>query len=246
MGERVASAGAVLDEVDAAIVRLRRARPSELINVGPLLFALSADPDWALEACELLIKEPRRPTAAGVGMLLSETLGSEPEAVRTLLASLAASTDPNLRFLAADHISRLRWFGDSNAPEPDLAVSLAADDEPAVILAMLLTAHRVSDHDADLARRVVLAVPNLSNPQIAEDACMVLSDGLLMSSEEWQAVFVRLLLCPEVEYWYEHALAERANAAPRQVLDHVIARIKHSPEDYQYRALPLDGFDRTC
>lgn len=241
---RLNSVGAVLDEVDAAVKRLRHARPSAHVNTGPLLFALAADHDWALEACELLIDEPRRPTAASVGMLLSETLSSEPEAVRTLIGSLAASPDPELRLLAADHISRVRWFGDPDAPEPDLALSLAADDEPGIVLAMLLTAHRISDHDADLAKRIVIAVPNLSNPRIAEDACMVLSNGLPMSREEWQTVFDRLLLCPEVEYWYEHALAERADTEPRQVLDHVIARIKHSPEDYRYRALPFDGFSR--
>lgn len=240
--KQAGSVGAVLDDVDAAVERLRRARPSEYVNVGPLLFALSADRRWALEASELLINEPRRPTAAGVGMLLSETLSSEPQAVRALLANLAASPDPNLRMLAADHISRVRWFGDPHAPEPDLAVSLAADDEPAVVLAMLLTAHRVSDHDADLAKRIVLAVPSLSVPRIAEDVCMVLSNGLPMSAEEWQAVLDRLLLCPEIEYWYERALVDRAKAAPRQVLDHVIARIRHSPDDYRYRALPFDGF----
>jgi hypothetical protein len=240
--EREGSVGAVLDAVDAALKRLRRARPGEYADVGPLLFALSADTTWALEACELLISEPRRPTAAGVGMLLSETLGNDPEAVRTLLASLAASPDPNLRLLAADHVSRVRWFGDPNAVEPALAVSLAADDEPAVVRAMLLTAHRVSDHDADLAKRIVLSVPDLSHARVAEDACMVLSNDLPMSAEEWQAVFDRLLLCPEVEYWYEDALSERAKAEPRQVLDHFIERIRHSPDDYRYRALPFDGF----
>ena len=241
--KRVTSVGAVLDEIDGAVDRLRRARPSEYVNVGPLLFALSADQGWALQACQLLINEPRRPSAAGVGMLLSETLGSAPETVRTLLAGLAASPDPNLRLLAADHISRLRWFGDPEAPEPDLAVSLAADDEPAVVLAMLRAAHRVSDHDADLASRIVLAVPNLNHARIAEDACMVLSSRVAMSADEWQEVLNRLLLCPAVEYWYEHALAGRAKTAPRQVLDHVIARIRHSPEDYRYQALPFDGFD---
>jgi len=239
---REKSVGALLDAVDAAVQRLRRARPSDHVDVGPLLFALSADKSWALEACELLISEPRRPSAAGVGMLLSETLSSDPETVRKLLARLTASPDPNLRLLAADHISRVRWFGDPHAAEPDLAVSLAADDEPAVVLAMLLTAHRVSDHDEDLARRIVLAVPNLNHARVAEDACMVLSKDLHMSADEWQPVLDRLRLCPEVEYWYEHALAERATAEPRQILNHVIARIRHSPDDYRYRALPFDGF----
>lgn len=52
----------------------------------------------------------------------------------------------------------------------------------------------------------------------------------------------RLLACPEVEHWYQSALAQRSATAPRQVLDHLIARIRQSPDDYRYRALPFDGF----
>jgi hypothetical protein len=240
--ERAKSVGAALDEIDAAVARLRKARPNEYLNVGPLLYALSSEPGWAIEACELLIEEPHRPTAGGVGMLLSETLGSDPKAARALVTGLASSPVPNLRYLAADHISRVRWVGDPDAPEAELAVSLAADDEPAVVLAMLLTALRIADHDADLAGHIVLAVPNLSNPRIGEDACMVLTHELPLSDDEWQQLLDRLIACPEVEYWYQRALDERSKSAWRQVLDHVIVRIRHSPEDYRYRALPFDGF----
>lgn len=189
----------------------------------------------------MLIEEPSRPTAAGVGLLLTHALANRPEETRALVAALASSPDPALRRLAADHIARLAWFGDPTAPERDLAVTLAGDDDPVVAQLILTAALRCGDEDPQLAVDIVSAVQDLSLPQLAEDACMALERSLPVSDARWQNLFDRLLACPRVDYWYDRVLVQRASTSWRQVLDHLFARIDERPGDYGYEALPFDG-----
>lgn len=235
------SVKALLDRLDAAVHRLHLCRPAEHVDVGALLGTLATDPAWALEASEMLIAEPQRPTAAGVGLLLSLALGNRPQATRALIKSLANSHDPALRRLAADHVARLSWFGDPDAPERDIAVRLASDDEPVVVQLMLLAALRCAEDDPELASSIVLTVRDLSLSQLAEDACMVLSHAVPLTEAQWQQILDRLLRCPRVDYWYDQVLVLRASTSWRQVLDHLFARIDERPEDYGYDALPFDG-----
>jgi len=232
---------ALLDRLDAAIERLRRGRPDEYLDAGPLLATVASDSDWGVAAAQVLVDEPHRPTASGLGVLLTRTLGDRPEATRSLVISLAISDDAVLRRLAADHISRMAWFGDPTAPERGIAVELAEDDDPVVVQLMLVAALRCADEDLKLATDILVAVRDLSLPQLAEDACMVLTNSLPLSDAAWRQLFKRLLDCPQVDYWYDQVLVRHASTSWRQVLDHLFARIDERPDDYRYDAMPFDG-----
>ncbi len=232
---------ALLGRLDAAVEKVRRCRPAEQVDVGALLGTLAADPTWALEACGILIDEPQRPSAAGVGLLLTHALSARPAKTRALVAKLAGSADFALRRQAADHVARLAWFQDPAAPERALAVTLAGDDDPAVVQLMLTTALRCGDHDPQLAVDIVMAVRDLSLPQLAESACMAVDQSLALSHAQWQQLLDRLLPCPRVDHWYDSLLVHRASSCWRQVLDHLFARIDERPTDYRYDALPFDG-----
>ena len=231
----------VLERIDKAIDRLRRCRPGELVDPGALLATFAADSAWALDACDLLVKDPARPAAVGVGALLTAALANRPEEARSLVVTLANSSEVELRRLAADHIARLGWFGDPTAPERALAVSLAADDDAVVVRCTLLAALRCAEQDPQLAVDVLTAVRDLSVPQLAEEACMVVGQSLPLTDVQWQQLLDRLLACPRVDFWYDRILVERATASWRQVLDHLFARIDEGPEDYGYDAMPFDG-----
>jgi len=235
------SVEAVLERIDKAIDRLRRCRPGEHVDPGALLRTFAADSAWALDACELLVKDPARPAAAGVGVLLTSALANRPEETRTLVLVLADSSKVELRRLAADHIARLGWFGDPRAPERTLAVSLAADDDAVVVRCVLLAALRFANEDPQLAVDVLTAVRDLSLPQLAEDACMVIDRSLPLTGAQWQQLLDRLLACPRVDFWYDRILVERATTSWQQVLNHLFARIDEHPDDYGYDAMPFDG-----
>ena len=236
------SPGAVLDRLDTALTRLWSCRPESQADVGPLLAGLAEhDPDWAISACQMLIAEPQRATAAGVGVLLTSLIDDRPAEIRRLVDDLAGSNDPILRRLAADHISRMAWLGDRTAPERRLVVRLAADDDPSVVGYSVLAAQRCSEADPQLAADILMALRDLAVPQIAENACMVLSHELPLDAGQWQILLDRLLACPAVNYWYDAALAKRAKVAWRQVLDHLLSRLDARPDDLNYRAMPFDG-----
>lgn len=232
---------ALLLRIDAMLNRLASCEPDVTRDCGALLATLAnVDPDWALAACPRLIGAPERPTASGVGVLLTAVLEARPDAAHSLLADLA-NGDVALRRLAADHVSRMAWVDDRDAPERALAVGLAADEDAWVVLGVLLAALRIANAEPDLARRIVLAISDLSQPQVAEDTCMVLTHDIGLTGEDWALLFERLLACPVVEYWYERVIASAASRYAQLVLDHLLARCDQQPDDWNYHALPHDG-----
>jgi hypothetical protein len=237
------STAQLLDRLDDLLLRLSQTRPETSPDIGPLLAALAADdPNWALDACRILISEPQRPSAAAVGVLMTAVLHERPADTHALLNDLARSPDALLRRLAADHITRMAWLDNHDAPERALVVKLAADEDPIVVACAVLTALRCCDSDASLAAEIITAVKDLTEPRIAEHVCMVLSHDLSLDENQWQTLLNLFLSCPEVEYWYDEMLVKRASVAWRQVLDHVLARIDTRTEDYNYRAVPFEGF----
>jgi hypothetical protein len=230
----------LLDRLDQAIERLTRCRPDRATNVGPILTALAGDVDWAIDAAELLLDEPGRCTAQGISIILGEVLKSRPNSAHMLLRRAATDANPTLRRAAADHVSRTSWLGDPTAPERAIAVTLAADDDPVVVALVLLAALRCADHDPALATSILLAVHDLSLPQLAEDACMALRRPLALTDHQWQQLLDKLLNCPCVGYWYDRMLVDRAATHWRQILDHVLARIHQRENDYDYAGLPSD------
>lgn len=239
---RYGSVEALLGAIDEMADRLRRCRIDDTVDPGALLGTLGRDAAWALEAAALLVEDPSRPTGAGVGILLTTALAERAQDTRAMLASLAGARDVALRRLAADHVARLGWVTDPNAPERELAVRLGADGDPGVRYHVLSAAHRLAREDPALAAAIVLAVDDLSLPQLAEEACMVLDQSLPLTDVEWQLILDRLKSCPEIDFWYDRILVERAAASWRQVLDHLFARIREHQDDYAYRATPFDGF----
>jgi hypothetical protein len=229
----------VLEKIDAMIEELRRRRPAEHVDVGPLLSVFT--PDEALEACDLLIKDPERPSASGVGLLLSGALASRPAATRELVRGLATSRDAALRRLAADHIARMAWFTEADAPERDLVLDLAYDDDPVVVHCALTVAHRCGEDDPKLAASILLAVRDLRLPGHAETACLALNPAISFTDAEWQSLLDRLLACPQVGHFYDRTIGQRASASWRQVLEHLLARIDERSDDYAYHALPFEG-----
>jgi hypothetical protein len=100
---------------------------------------------------------------------------------------------------------------------------------------------RCGDEDSQLAVDIVMAVRDLSLPQLAEDACMAVDRSLPLTDAQWQQLFDRLLASPRVDYWYDRVLVRRASTSWRQVLDHLFARNDERPGDYGYDAFPFDG-----
>lgn len=232
----------LLDGIDAAIERIRRVAPDAHPQPSDLLGRLGrGDPSWGLQAASLLVDEPHRPSAAALGALLSEALGAAPEGTRAILKQLQAADNPMLRRFAADHVARMRWYGEADAPERDLAVKMAQDDDPIVVQCALLTALRLADHDPDLAQRIVLEVRSLAEPRVAKDVCMVLTHELDLSDEDEDLVLGRLVECPDVDYWQDRLVLQVAERRPMIALRYLLARLDRGKDDYGYRALPFDG-----
>jgi hypothetical protein len=221
--------------------RLVRTRVAENADPGPLLATLARDADAALQVARLLIAEPDRPSGRALGVVLANAIAGDRDEVAALVMTLGRSEDVLLRRQAGAHVAQMRWFDQPNAPERGLAVELAGDDDVVVVLHALLAALRAADADPVLAAAIVLAVRDLSTPQLAEDACMVLTHPLRLSDDDWERILERLLACPNVDYWYDAALLKRAAEAPQQVLDHLLARVDAGSADYMYRPLPFDG-----
>lgn len=231
----------LLEQLDLDLDRLRTCEPELSADPGRLLAACAvADVGWGLSAARLLAANPKRPTARALAALTTVVLATEPEAARELVSGLAAG-DVDARRIAADHIARMAWAGDELAPERDLAVKLASDPDPRVAAGVLLAAARVAEADPDLARRIVLAVPSLAEPQLAEEACMALHPRVELTEGDWEVLLGRLRSCPEVEYWYEQMLAKASAAVPRVVVDHLLGRALDGGDDGRLSALPFDG-----
>jgi energy-coupling factor transporter ATP-binding protein EcfA2 len=233
--------GSLLDRIDAILDRLARTRAAETADPGPLLAALALDADAALQAARLLVAEPDRPSGRALGLLLSNATAGEPDEVATLVAELGRSPDVLLRRQAGAHVAQMRWFDTPNSPERALAVELAGDDDLVVVRHAVRAALRAADADPSLAAAILLAVRDLGPPQLAEEACMVLTHPLGLSNDDWERILERLLACPEVDHWYDAALVMRAADAPQQVFDHLLARVDAGSADYAYRPLPFDG-----
>jgi hypothetical protein len=231
----------LLDRIDAMLDRLARTRAAENVDPGPLLATLALDADAGLQAARLLVAEPDRPSGRALGLLLSNAMAGEPDEVTALVMELGRSADVLLRRQAGAHIAQMRWFDRPDSPERALAVELAGDDDLLIVRHALLAAHRAADADPALAAAIVLAVRDLSPPQLAEEACMVLTHPLGLSDDDWERILERLLACLEVDYWYDAALVKRAADAPQQVLEHLLARVDGGSADYTYRPLPFDG-----
>jgi len=235
----------LLDLVDAALHLLNRADPEAHSDPRRLLSDLAAyDATWGLAAAKILVDEPQRPSATAVGGLLSETLSSEPDGARSILTKLGSASDPMLRRLASDHVARMRWVADPDAPERDLAVALASDDDQLVVIHVVLAAHRLADHEPDLARRIVLAVRSLAEPAVAKYVCMVLSHDIGLGQADEDLVLDGLLECPDVDFWQDRFLLRTAERRPGRVLRYFLARLDREGDDYGYRAVPIDGLSK--
>lgn len=233
----------LLDRLDDLFSRLHEARPEPPPEIGPLFADLATgDPDWALDACRILTAEPQRPSATAVGVLLTAIVHERPADVQLVVGNLAHSPDPLLRRLAGDHIARMAWLQDHDAPERGLVVELAGDSDNLVVASAILAALRCADDDPPLAAEIIAALQDLRDPQLAEHACMVLTHDVTLDDEQWQKVLDLLLRCPQIEHWYDAVLVKRAADACRQVVDHVLARIEAGADDYDYRAVPFEGF----
>lgn len=232
----------LLGRIDQMMERLAVCEPELGVDCGALLVTLEElDPDWALGACALLSRSPERPTAAGIGVLLTALLSHRRAEARSILAGVADGDAP-LRRLAADHVSRMAWWSDPDAPERELAVKLAGDRDIGVARAAVLAALRCAEEDPGLARRIVLAVGTLANPQLAEEVCVAITHLDNLSSEDWVLLCDRLLACPTVEYWYEKVVVLLASTDARLALDHLLARCDERPEGWDHQPLPYDGF----
>jgi len=231
----------LLGRIEEMMEGLAVCEPELGIDCGALLVVLAElDPDWALAASALLSTSPNRPTAAGVGVLLTAVLQRRPEQARAILAGLADG-DISLRRLAADHVSRMAWWNDPVAPERELAVRLAGDEDMGVARGAVLVALRCAGDDPGLARRIVLAVRDIANQQLAEEVCMAITHIPDLSSDDWALLCDRLLACPVVEYWYEKALGLLAGADARLAVDHLLERCDERPDNWDYQPLPHDG-----
>lgn len=232
----------LLDRVDAALEHMRRGDPGTYPDARRLLAQLGAlDPDWALEAAVLLIREPHRPTAPVAGVLLSEALASVPEQARPALHVAATAADPLLRKMAADHVVSLRWSSDPDAPERAMAVTMAADEDREVVNRAAITAHRLTDTDPRLAREIVLAIGSFADPEVAKSVGMALSHDLGLTAADEDRLLDRFLPCPQIDFWHDRFLVDVASRRPLRVVAYLLARLGLGADPSVYDALPYDG-----
>jgi hypothetical protein len=132
------------------------------------------------------------------------------------------------------------WVPNRAAPERALAVRLAGDKDAVVVRSAVLTAHRAADHEPELAHAIIVAVSGLTEPQLAEDVCMVLSHDIGLAAADEDRVLARLVACPTVDYWHDRLLGRISRQRPEEVLAYLLARIerRHGPE---YRPVPYEG-----
>ncbi|HYV14586.1 MAG TPA: hypothetical protein VE972_01030 [Conexibacter sp.] len=231
----------LLMRIDDMLTKIAASDPQRHTDAGALMGALmEQDADWGLEAVGILAAAPQRPVARALGVLLTVAVTSAPGRAREVLEQLVTAKDVVLRRYAADHISRMAWVSDPEAPERRLAVTLAADSDPVVVRCIALAALRAADEEPEFARAVVLAFPTLGDRILAEDVCMVLTHEIGLTKSDNAELLRRLLQCPEVAYWHDRMLVAMSAREPQQVLEYLLARIDN--QDRQgYWAVPFDG-----
>jgi hypothetical protein len=207
-------------------------------------FLAERNVEWALEAGRILIGEADRPCASALGVLLTASLASQPDRTRNMLGDIAASPESALRRLAADYVSRVAWLSDPDAPERQLAVAFAADKDPQIVGLAINVAHRAAMPDPDLAIAIILNVPSLQDPGLAEAVCMALHNEVKPDDEQHALLLQRLIACPTVEYWHDQLLITDSASRPRQILDYLLARFRERKDDYTYNPIPYDGLSK--
>jgi hypothetical protein len=232
---------ALLDRVDALLERLATAEPERHDDADSFLGVLAqCQPDRALVAAAIIAAEPDRPSAHAVGAILAATREQRADETRALVLSLGSSSDERLRRLAADSISRGAWIDDAGAPERRVVLDLASDADVAVVHDVALTAHRLADHDPDLARAIVLAIPSLQDRRVAKTVCMVVTHGIALAHDDEDAILRRLVATPEIEHWHDRFVLAVFRRRPLRALDYLLARLEVR-DGWSYDALPFGG-----
>jgi hypothetical protein len=232
-----------LDCVDDAIARSLSCEPERRRDVGPLLaVAVEDDPAWGREAARVLAAEPGRPSAQALGAVLRALLEREPGAARAVLSDIAVSRDPQLRRLAADYVARAAWIDDPSAPERQIVLVLAADDDVSVREYAGTTAIHIAEIDPDLARLILIALEGLDAPSVAECVFKGLeSRRIVLSDAEEDELLRKLVETPRFEYWHARYVQSVFRRRPLVALKYLLARIGNEAP-FPYDALPLDGF----
>jgi hypothetical protein len=242
----IADTGAVppfLDRVDHAVARSAACEPERHRDVGPLLaVAVEVDPTWGREAARTLAVGPERPSAHALGAVLRALLEKEPDAAREVAGDISVSRDPRLRRLAADYLARAAWIDDPSAPEREIVLALAADDDVGVRGYAGATAVHIAEIDPDLAHRIVVALEGLDVPSVAEHVFQALeARDVVLSEVEEDELLRKLIDTPRFDYWHVRYVQGVFRRRPLVALEYLLARLDNEAS-FPYDALPLDGF----
>jgi hypothetical protein len=245
--DRIATAAgtvmAFLDGVDRAVERSVACEPERHLDVGPLLaVAAEADVAWGREAARILAAEPDRPSAQALGAVLRALFEQTPDAAREVVAEISVSGDPRVRRLAADYLARVAWIDDPSAPERQIVLGFAADDDVRVREYAGATAERIAEIDPALAHGILVAMDGLDAPTVAEHVFRALEvRGVVLSDEEEDELLRKLIETPQFEYWHARYVQDLFRRRPVVALEYLLARLGNDAS-FRYDAVPLSGF----
>jgi hypothetical protein len=235
---------AVLDRVDGLLDRIQRCDPERHTDVGPVMATLAeGDPDWGMQAAQILATEPERPTALGAGVLLERVGEQRPDSARAIVAELCVSADVRLRRIAANYVGRaLSWSSYADGNERRAAIGLASDLDVAVAERIAQIAHHVAERDPELSREIVLAIRRVDDRRVSEAVCMTLKHLGGLSDDDEDKLLDGLATTPVVDHWLRTYINELFGRRPTRALEYIVARLDRGRID-GYEPLPFDGLN---